>query len=105
VVKQSLAVEDTSEGRVKRKAIVGTVVQYRTKAAAQKACESLRTNINREVRSPRTIADLVTHYKQKELPEDGDKSFSTRTALAFTYAIGSCQCGASTHCPTCERSR
>lgn len=60
--------EDTSEGRVKRKAIVGTVVQYRTKALAQKACATLRTNINRETFTPQTVAELVTHYREKELP-------------------------------------
>jgi integrase len=60
--------ENTSEGRVKRKMIVGTVEQYRTKSAAQKACELLRTNINRETFTPQTVAELVTHYGEKELP-------------------------------------
>ncbi len=32
-----------------------------------KACESLRVNINRETRVPRTFGELVTHYQQKEL--------------------------------------
>ncbi|MGA8734951.1 MAG: site-specific integrase [Terriglobales bacterium] len=48
--------------------IVGTVEQYRTKSAAQKACELLRTNINRETFTPQTVAELVTHYREKELP-------------------------------------
>jgi integrase len=29
------------------------------------------------------MADLVTHYKQKEMSEDGQKSFSTRKAYGF----------------------
>ena len=33
-----------------------------------RACESLRANINRENRVPRTVAELVSHYQQHELP-------------------------------------
>jgi len=33
-----------------------------------KGCELLRANINKETRSPRTVAELVTHYRQHELP-------------------------------------
>ena len=68
--------------RARRKAIVGTVTEFPTKALAKKAVESqgLRKNINRDTFTPQTVAELVTHYQQKELPEDGDKSFSTRTA-------------------------
>jgi integrase len=61
--------ENTSKGRVKRKMIVGTVEQYRTKSAAQKACELLRTKINRETFTPQTVAELATHYRGKELPK------------------------------------
>jgi len=53
---------------VRRKAIIGTVEEYRTKAAALKACEFLRSTMNRETRTPRTIAELVSHYTGKELP-------------------------------------
>jgi integrase len=53
---------------IRRKEIVGTVDEYPTKASAQKACEFLRSTINRETRTPRTIAELVTHYTEKELP-------------------------------------
>jgi integrase len=52
----------------RRKAVIGTIEQYRTKADAWKACEHLRSNINRETRTPRSIAELVTHYREKELP-------------------------------------
>lgn len=47
-----------------------------------KACEELRAKINRETRSPRTMAELVSHYREKELTEESGKSFSTRTAYA-----------------------
>jgi integrase len=52
----------------RRSMIIGTVEQYRTKADAWKACEFLRSTINRETRTPRTVAELVTHYTEQELP-------------------------------------
>lgn len=68
------------DGESNRKEQVGTVEQFPTKSAAMKACEPLRANLNRETQSPRTIADLVSHYQEKELPEDSTKSYSTRKA-------------------------
>ena len=55
------------DGQVNRKEIIGTVEQFKTKSEAQKTCESLRVNVNREARSPRTISELVAHYQQREL--------------------------------------
>jgi integrase len=62
--------EATPAGRTKRKEIVGTVEQLKTKASAMKACEALRININKETRVPRTFGELVTHYKDHELPKN-----------------------------------
>ena len=56
------------DGQTNRKEIIGTVKQFKNKALAMKGCESLRVNINRETRSPRNVAELVTHYTEKELP-------------------------------------
>jgi integrase len=56
------------DGQVNRKEQVGTVEQFPTRKAALKSCELLRANINREVRSPRTVAELVTHYTEHEFP-------------------------------------
>ena len=67
--------ETRAEGRVNCKKIVGTVEQYPTKAAALKAVESLRFNINLENPAPLTINQLTTHYMEKELPA---KAFSTQ---------------------------
>ncbi len=67
--------EQTPEGRVKRKVVVGTVEQYRSKAAAQKAAEALRVDINRESWMPSTVEQLVTHYTERELPS---KAHTTR---------------------------
>src|SRR5436309_10433796 len=56
------------DGQSNRKEQIGTVEQFPTKSVARKACESLRVNINRETRTPRTVAELVSHYTEKELP-------------------------------------
>ena len=66
------------DGQSNRKEQIGTVEQFPTKSAARKACESLCANINRETRSPRTVAELVAHYTRNELAEDGSKAYSTR---------------------------
>jgi len=68
------------DGQHNRKEHIGTVEQFRTKSDALKACESLRVKVNRSVRTPRTMADLVEHYRQKEMTENGGKAFSTRQA-------------------------
>ncbi len=59
---------DAQGNTIRRKEIIGTVEEYPSKASARKACEFLRTTINRETRTPRTLAELVAHYTDKELP-------------------------------------
>jgi uncharacterized protein YegP (UPF0339 family) len=61
---------ETPKGRVKRKIVVGTVEKYKTKAAAQKAVETLRMTINSETWMPSTLEELVNHYCEKELPNN-----------------------------------
>jgi len=68
------------DGESNRKEIIGTVEQLPSRKAAMQACELRRANINRNIATPRTMADLVEHYRQKEMSEDSSKSFSTRTA-------------------------
>jgi integrase len=63
--------QDAQGHAIRRKEIIGTVEEYPTKASAQKACEFRRSTINRETRTPRTIAELVNHYTEKELPNKG----------------------------------
>jgi len=58
--------------------IVGSVEKYRTKAEGLKACESLRSTINRDTGAPRNLAELVDHYRKKELGDDSAKAHSTR---------------------------
>jgi integrase len=71
---------DADGQTIRRKEIIGTVDEFPTKAAALRACAFRRSTINRETRTPRTIAELVTHYREKEMTETSNKSFSTRTA-------------------------
>jgi integrase len=56
------------------------VQQYPAKAAAQKAVEALRVNINTETWMPSTLAELVTHYIEKEMPQ---KAYSTSHVYNF----------------------
>jgi integrase len=74
-----------SDGASKyRKAIVGTVLTFPTEVAALKAAHALRIDANQQTpqteRGPSTIAELVAHYRLKELSGDsnGRKAFSTR---------------------------
>lgn len=71
---------DAQGHTIRPKEIIGTVEDYPTKASALKACEFRRKTINQETRTPRTIAELVAHYREKEMAETSNKSFSTRTA-------------------------
>jgi len=86
---------DGAGRRQYRKAVVGTVEQYRTESSAQTAVGALRLTINQEApRSkwqPILIRDLITHYKETELgldvPEgdldEHEKAYSTKK----TYRI------------------
>jgi integrase len=60
--------EDSPTGRKQCKTVVGTVDKYKSRAAAQKAVETLRININNESWMPSTLEELVSHYREKELP-------------------------------------
>jgi integrase len=69
-----------------RKAQVGSVLSYATEASALKAAQALRIDANQQTPQaeggPRTIAELIAHYRLKELAGDdqGRKAFSTRAA-------------------------
>jgi hypothetical protein len=77
--------ESTFDGTSKRrKAIVGTAEAFPTEASALKAAKALRIDANQQTPhsegGPGTIAELVAHYRLKELvgENQGRKSFSTR---------------------------
>jgi integrase len=62
--------------------VIGTVLEYRTKAAAERAAEALRININST--TPRTsvlgmtFGDLVMHYIARELDVDQQQARSPK---------------------------
>jgi integrase len=79
--------ETSTDGKSKyRKAIVGTVDTLANEASALKAALALRIDANQQLSQadagPNTIANLVAHYRLKELVNDrnGRKAFSTRAA-------------------------
>src|ERR1700678_1293845 len=59
--------EDTGASRTYRKRILGTLAQLPQRRDAERAVSVLRININVGVRTPQTVAELVTHYKKHEL--------------------------------------
>ena len=79
--------EPGTDGKSKyRKAIVGTVTTLANETSALKAAQALRIDANEQAphaeAGPRTIAELVSHYRLKELvgENQGRKAFSTRAA-------------------------
>ncbi len=71
--------------RINRKVVLGTVEEYPTQSAAEKAIAGLRLEINKETPrqflQPLTVEQLVAHYREKELAEDDTrKAYSTREA-------------------------
>jgi integrase len=67
--------------RVYRNLQVGTVKQYRTEAAARRALEAMRLDINQPTRThtvQMTVSELIEHYRVKELgPERATKAATT----------------------------
>ena len=80
--------ETDLKGQQKRcKRIIGTVQQYPTEAAALRAADAVRTDINQQSTSarsaPATLQQLVEHYQLKELDQEDDqgrKSHATKEA-------------------------
>jgi integrase len=79
--------EDDAAGKsTYRKAIVGTVTTYTNEASALKAAQALRIDANQQTPQaeggPKTVSELVAHYRLKELggSDPDGKAFSTRAA-------------------------
>jgi len=68
--------------RAQRKKLVGTVEDFPTESAAQRAVSALRRLINQEgpLRQALTVETIVSHYRQKELPPDTheEKAYATK---------------------------
>ncbi len=74
----------TNGRRINRKVVVGTVNQYKTETAANKAVAALRIDINNETPRafrPLTVEQLVAHYKERELTDDGSKKAASTVAI------------------------
>jgi hypothetical protein len=68
---------DNSSGTRKyKKQIIGSVVELRNRREAEKAAIPLRSLINAEVGTPRSVSDLAVHYRLHELTTER-KAFST----------------------------
>jgi integrase len=77
--------ENTPDGRVNRKVVVGTVEEFKTKTEARKASEPLRTNaITANPTVPLTVEQLVKHYKDNELLS---KAHSTRRTVETSLNV------------------
>lgn len=67
--------------RRRRSAMIGTLQEFPSEAAAQKAVAALRANVNAE--TPRTQIDAISfqtlaqHYREKEMCESSGKTFAT----------------------------
>ncbi len=68
--------DETNGTRTYRKRVIGSVVRYPHRWDAEKVVESLRTNINSELKSPETVDELITHYRKHELTEE-KKAYAT----------------------------
>jgi hypothetical protein len=59
--------ENTSGKRRYKKQIIGTVIELRNRGEAEKAIVALRSSINAEIGTPKSVCDLAAHYRKHEL--------------------------------------
>ena len=71
--------EETNGTRTYKKRTIGSVVRFPHRRDAEGFVESLRSNINSEVKSPETVNELITHYRNHELTADR-KAYATIAA-------------------------
>jgi integrase len=64
---------------VRPKKIIGTVEELPTRRDAEKAVSDLRVTINNEVASPKTVSDLIAHYRVHELTAEKKAFVSIET--------------------------
>ena len=68
---------DSSSGkRIRKKQIIGSVAKLRNRWEAEKAVIALRSSINAEVGTPKSVCDLAAHYRLHELTQER-RAFST----------------------------
>ena len=75
--------------RIRKKKQIGTLDQFRTEAAAEKAAMGLRLAINSEKKSELntiTMEQLAQHFRDKELVDHGGKAAPGRHGTATRAA-------------------
>jgi integrase len=75
------------DGERNLKEQIGTVEKFTTRKAALVACEQFRANINKGTRTPRTIAEIVTHYTENELPNKTPYTAEVYTGYLNTWIL------------------
>ena len=80
-----------------RKEIVGDVLEYPTKTLAEQACQSRRAVINVSAHAPRTLNELVAHYREIELPRKTPYTMEVYNGYLRTWI---CPSGERSRCPT-----
>jgi hypothetical protein len=68
--------ETTLGKRIYKKQIIGNVTKLRNRREAEKTVSALRSSINAEVGTPKSVCDLAAHYRLHELTRER-KAFST----------------------------
>ena len=88
---------DSVTDRPNRKAVVVNLAQFPTKTAARQACELLRSNLNRDTGSPRTVARSgLPLYRQRTVAKWLQGSQHTQGSIHPTSVRGFCLRGE--HC-------
>jgi integrase len=79
--------EEAAGEIVRRKRIIGSREQYATRAAALKAADGLRLDINTPAISvvPITVGEVIEHYKEIELADTNSKT--TRTKEVYLHQL------------------
>jgi integrase len=68
--------ETVNGKRVRPKKLIGTIEELPTRKDAEKAVSDLRVTINTEVATPKTVNDLIAHYRVHELTPE-KKAFAS----------------------------
>jgi integrase len=68
--------ENSFGKRTYKKQIIGSVVELRNRRDVEKAVTALRSSVNAEVGTPKSVCDLAAHYRLHELTQER-KAFST----------------------------
>src|ERR1700749_2360971 len=76
--------ETTLGKRIYKKQIIGNVTKLRNRREAEKTVSALRSSINAEVGTPKTVCDLAAHYRLHELTRER-KAFSTIDNHRFLF--------------------